>query len=316
MSTEIKGKLYDIQGYSVHDGPGIRTTVFLKGCVLRCPWCHSPESINFNFELSWFEVRCVGTEKCGLCWDVCPRGAISKAEPEKSSTDDSFITRIKIDWSKCRNCLSCTKTCPSQALKPSGYEATVEEVFKRVAKDKTFYGQEGGVTISGGEPMAQFEFTYELARRCKEDGISVCLDTTGYAPWENYRKILPYVDLFLYDLKHMDSDKCKELVGANNELILANARRIAENGGKLQIRVPVIPTLNDSWDNLEKTAAFCRELGEAVTLVQLLPYHSYGSAKYARLGLPYKLNINPPSDQEMQKYLELMQSYGLKAQIH
>ncbi|NLL51718.1 MAG: glycyl-radical enzyme activating protein [Peptococcaceae bacterium] len=316
MTRDIKGKLYDIQGYSVHDGPGIRTTVFLKGCMLHCLWCHSPESISFDYELAWFETRCVGTEKCGLCLDVCPQGAISKAEPEKSATDGSLLTKIKIDRSKCRNCLICTQTCPAQALKPSGYEATVEEVFRKVAKDKIYFGQEGGVTISGGEPMAQFDFTLALAKRCKEEGISVCLDTTGYAPWENFQEILPYIDLFLYDLKHMDPDKCQKLVGVNNELILDNARRIAQNEGNLQIRVPVIPKLNATKENMEKTAAFCRELGNAVTLVQLLPYHSFGSAKYTRLGLPYKLNITPPSDQEMREYLELMQSMGLKAQIH
>ncbi|SDE57491.1 glycyl-radical enzyme activating protein [Sporomusa acidovorans] len=317
MNEKVKGRIYDIQGYSVHDGPGIRTTVFLKGCPLTCLWCHSPESQRNDFELAWFAVRCVGLEKCGLCLKACPQGALSQASPEKSVLDHSLLTKISIDRSKCDNCLTCASACPSKALTSSGYDTTVEEVYRRVAKDRHYYGEDGGITISGGEPMAQFTFTYELAKRCKQDKLSVCLDTTGYAPGENYDRVLPYIDLFLFDLKHMDTKKSRKFVGAGNDLILANAKRIAENGGKLQIRIPVIPKLNASNENLIRTAQFCQELGQAVTLVQLLPYHAMGISKYVRIGRNYKLvNITPPSDEEMQKYLELIQSFGLPAQIH
>jgi pyruvate formate lyase activating enzyme len=317
MNENAKERIYDIQGYSVHDGPGIRTTVFLKGCPLTCPWCHSPESQRYAFELSWFDIRCIGTEKCGLCLKSCPQNALSQGEAEKSPADDSTLTKIRIDRCKCDACLACADACPAGALAPSGYDVTVDEVYRRVDGDRVFYGKDGGVTISGGEPMSQFAFAHALAKRCRKGGLGVCLDTTGYAPGEDYDKILPYVDLFLYDLKHMDTEKSLKTVGAGNELILKNAKRIAEKGGKLQIRIPIIPKLNATEENIKATAEFCRELGDAVTMVQLLPYHGFGGSKYTRLGRQYKLvNVASPSDEEMQKYLEMIRACGLPAQIH
>lgn len=310
------GRLYDIQGFSIHDGPGIRTTVFLKGCPLHCLWCHSPESISYQYELSQIEVRCAGTDACGLCRNACPSKAISPGEAVMGS-EGALIHRAKVDWSKCTGCLTCTQVCPSKALAPSGYEMTVDQVVERVRRDAPFFGQEGGVTISGGEPMLQFPFTLELAKRLKEAGISTCLDTTGFAPAEQYAEILPYIDYFLYDLKHMSSEQHQKLTGVPNERILDNARRLAALGGKLQIRIPTIPTLNATLENMEAAAEFCAELGDAVTIVQLLPYHGFGKSKYNRLGLPYSLNdLVPPTDEEMSQFLKLMQEHGLNAQIH
>jgi pyruvate formate lyase activating enzyme len=184
-------------------------------------------------------------------------------------------------------------------------------------KTAVFFKNGGGVTISGGEAMAQFEFTFNLSKRLKDGGIHICLDTTGFAPTEQFKRILPYIDLYLYDIKHMDSAMHKKLTGVGNELILENARFLAQNGGALQIRVPVIPKLTDKEENLRATAEFCVSLGEAVKLVQLLPYHATGRMKYERLGWRYKLkNVDPPSDEFMQKTLELFQSYGLNAQLH
>jgi len=322
MSENIKGRLYDIQGFSVHDGPGIRTTVYLKECPLRCLWCHSPESILHDYELSWFDSKCIGTEICGKCLAVCPVGALSPGAPTNAlmASENEVpekITRIQINREKCTSCLKCTEVCPPKALVPSGYEMTVEEIYKRVSRDKPFFGDDGGVTISGGEPMAQFDFTYNLALRFKEDGITVCLDTTGFAPSAHYLKIIPYVDLFLYDLKHMDSARSEKLVGVPNKVILENAKLIAENGGKLQIRIPIIPKLNDSEDNLRKTAEFIVNLGSAVVDLQLLPYHKLGSGKYTRIGRSYPLtNVEPTSDETMHQYLEMMLAYGLPAHIH
>ncbi|MDR0817283.1 MAG: glycyl-radical enzyme activating protein [Clostridiales Family XIII bacterium] len=322
MSDDI-GRLYDIQGFSVHDGPGIRTTVYLKGCPLHCLWCHSPESIPREYELSWFGMKCAGTDLCGLCIPACPVKALSPGEPENApvqgdgAKEPEKITRVVIDREKCTVCLECTKVCPPKALAPSGYESTTDEIFERVIRDKPFFGDDGGVTISGGEPMMQFEFTLALAKKFKENGVTVCLDTTGFAPGERYDEIMPYVDLFLYDLKHMDSDRSEKLTGVPNELIHENARRIAKGGGKFQIRVPVIPKLNDSMENLTRVANFSKELGEAVVDLQLLPYHKLGAAKYDRLGKTYPLtNVEPPSDEVMQEYLALMLSYGLPAHIH
>jgi pyruvate formate lyase activating enzyme len=228
-----------------------------------------------------------------------------------------MIQKPLIDRERCSGCLKCAEACIAKALYPSGWSTTVDEVYERVKKDVSFFKNGGGITISGGEAMAQFDFTYNLAKRLKGDGIHICLDTTGFAKAELFEQILPYVDLFLYDIKHMDSERHKKLVGVPNEPILSNATLIAERGGALQIRVPVIPKLTDRDDNLRRTAEFCVSLGGAVTLVQLLPYHKTGRMKYERLGWKYRLmNVEPPDDAFMQKTLELFLHMGLNAQLH
>lgn len=312
------GHIYDIQGYAVHDGPGIRTTVFTKGCPLRCLWCHSPESWHHGFELGYLPVKCVGLDLCqNACINACPEGAISRDEPVKDLAGSGMIQKAKLDRNKCTNCLKCADACVTKALYPSGWDTTVDEVYNRVIKDRPFFQDGGGITISGGEAMAQFEFTYNLAKRLKDSGIHICLDTTGFADTALYEKILPYIDLFLYDIKHMDPVMHKRLTGVSNERILDNARFLAEHGGALQIRVPVIPKLNDQESNLRSTAAFCAALGDAVKLVQLLPYHKTGRMKYDRLGWRYKLtNVEPPEDAFMLNALEMFKSYGLSCQLH
>jgi pyruvate formate lyase activating enzyme len=205
----------------------------------------------------------------------------------------------------------------TKALYASGRDATVDEVYNRVIKDRGFFKNGGGITISGGEAMAQFEFTFNLAKRLKDSGVHICLDTTGFAATKLFEEILPYIDLFLYDIKHMDSDMHKKLTGVPNEPILENARFLAEHGGTLQIRVPVIPKLTDKETNLRQTAEFCASLGDAVKLVQLLPYHKTGRMKYDRLGWRYRMtNVEPPDDEFMLKTLEMFQSYGLNSQLH
>lgn len=315
---EITGHIYDIQGYSVHDGPGIRTTVYTKGCPLRCLWCHSPESQTFKDELSCMPLRCTGIEKCGLCLKACTKGAILLSEPEESLLNPGeMITKVHIDRSKCDDCLACVKACPAQALMSSGYDITVEEAMRRVLQDRAFFGEDGGITISGGEPMAQFDFTYELARRSKEEGISVCIDTTGFCEGELFDKIIPVTDLFLYDLKEMDSAKSEKFTGVKNERILENARRIAAGGGKLQIRVPTIPKLNADLENMRRTAEFCKELGDGVTMIQVLPYHRMGIPKYQRLDRKYPISrIDPPTDEFMEERLRIFRELGLPVQLH
>jgi pyruvate formate lyase activating enzyme len=308
MNQTVIGNLYNIQPFSVQDGPGIRTTVFLKGCPLSCLWCHSPESQSTDWELSYLSARCVGTDVCGRCLEACPEHAISA---------NCTSSTVAIDRTRCTACLHCTEVCTAKALMPSGYHLSVEEVFERIVKDKPYYEPDGGVTISGGEPMQQFSFTYALAKQCNENGISVCLDTTGYAPEEDYLSILPYIDLFLYDLKQMDSHQSEKLTGVPNEQILSNAESIAAHGGNFQIRVPIIPKLNDTEENLRRTAQFCVSLGEAVTDIQLLPYHNMGIGKYERIGRTYPLkNISPPTDDEMLRHLALFESYHLPVHLH
>lgn len=312
------GRIYDIQGYAVHDGPGIRTTVYTKGCPLRCLWCHSPESQMHKLQVGFLPIKCLGTEICGnLCIDACEQGAISLGQPEEALDGSGLITKVRVDHAKCSSCLKCAELCINGALYTAGWDTTVDEVYERVIKDTPFFKNGGGITISGGEAMSQFDFTYNLAKRLKDSGIHICLDTTGFADQEQFRQILPYVDLFLYDLKQMDSEMHRKLTGVPNEKILENARFLAENGGKLQIRYPVIPRLNDSEENMHATAKFCKELGDAVTLVQLLPYHHLGTSKYDRLGWKYKLHRwSPPPEEFMEKALELFKAYDIPCQLH
>ncbi|MDR0862581.1 MAG: glycyl-radical enzyme activating protein [Oscillospiraceae bacterium] len=314
----VTGHIYDIQGYAVHDGPGIRTTVYTKGCPLSCLWCHSPESQKHEFELGYLQVKCLGADICrNACVDACPTGALTRGEPVKALDGSGMIQKAQIDRAKCTRCLKCAGACIPKALYATGWDTTVDEVYDRVIKDRGFFQNGGGITISGGEAMAQFDFTLNLAKRLKDSGIHICLDTTGFAPEKLFAEILPYIDLFLYDIKHMDTVMHKNLVGVGNELILDNARFLSSHGGALQIRVPVIPKLTNRETNLRQTAEFCASLGDGVKLVQLLPYHKTGRMKYERLGWRYKLtNVEPPDDAFMERTLEMFQSFGLNCQLY
>ncbi len=318
MEKELSGKVYDIQGFSVQDGPGIRTTVFLKGCPLRCPWCHSPESQQFHAQLSWVALRCVGIEKCGKCLDACPKRALSPGRIVPHPTNQANIQHIQIDRTLCNNCGECAAVCYPKALYICGTDYTVEELVQRVIKDKPFYDNSGGgVTISGGEPLCQPDFTLQLLRRLKENGIHTALDTTGYVPYEILERVLPYTDLFLYDLKHMNSGQHKIVVGVPNALILENAQKIAKAGAKLQIRIPVIPDFSDSAENIAATGLFCKSLGEAVAVIQLLPYHNLGVMKYQRLDdSKIVLEAEPPSDATIHSLKLLLEKLGLSVTVH
>ncbi len=319
MSQELTGMVYDIQGFSVQDGPGIRTTVFLKGCPLRCPWCHSPESQAFYPQLSWISMRCIGTEVCDeRCIKACPKGAIEKGAVGKNSQTQQPIQYVHVNRSLCDNCGECTKVCHPHALYICGQEYTVEEIVKKVLADKSFFEHSGGgATISGGEALSQPKFTLALLKRLKEEGIHTALDTTGFAKWEIVEQTLPYTDLYLLDLKHMDNDIHKQVVGVPNDIILENARRLAAAGAKFQIRVPVIPLFNDNEENIRRTAQFCAELGtEAVTTVQLLPYHNLGVSKHLRISDEVVQEAVPPSDEKMEFFKSIVMEYGLNAMIH
>lgn len=318
MEKQLTGKVYDIQGFSVQDGPGIRTTVFLKGCPLRCPWCHSPESQQFNAQLGWMSIRCTGIEKCGKCLDACSKRAIFPGRVTRHPATQEDIRHIHIDRSICDNCGDCVAVCYQKSLYICGTDYTVEELVKRVRKDVPFYEHSGGgVTISGGEPLSQPEFTLQLLKRLKEIDIHTALDTTGYARYEIIERVLPYTDLFLYDLKHMDSEQHRIATGVSNELILENASKIAKAGGKMQIRVPVIPDFSDSEENIRETGMFCRSLGEAVTFVQLLPYHNLGVMKYQRLDdSKVVLEAEPPSDEKIHLIKKLLEDLELPVTVH
>ncbi|MBN1191884.1 MAG: glycyl-radical enzyme activating protein [Dehalococcoidales bacterium] len=318
MNDELTGKVFDIQGFTVNDGPGIRTEIFLKGCPLKCLWCHSPESQSPHMQVAWFEIRCIGLGVCGKCLEACPGGAITEGKTIVSKVDQSEIQVIDINRELCDNCGKCAVVCPANALAVCGTDMTVEQVLNRINKDRLYYRRSGGgVTLSGGEPMMQYEFSTAVFKQCKDQGINTALDTTGFARWDHYRAILEYTDLVLFDIKHMDSNRSLEITGRPNDLILENARKMAAAGISLQIRIPIVPGYNDSQENLQAIGRFCSGLGDAVTLVQLLPYHRLGLVKYERLQKKYQLeDIIPPPAETMEAHKSLIESYGLKVQIH
>ena len=312
------GRLYDIQGFSVQDGPGIRTTAFLKGCPLRCPWCHSPESQAFNKQLSWMSMRCLGLDACrSRCMNACPKGAIEEGPLKTDVQTGAQLRTVHVKRDLCDNCGACADKCYAEALTMCGKDYTSEELINRLLQDKNFFENSGGgVTISGGEPLCQIDFVVEVLQGLKANGIHTALDTTGFAPWETLARTMPYVDLYLYDLKHMDSAKHKATVAVPNELIKENVKKLAENGKKLQIRIPTIPRFNDDEENIRATAEFCTTLGDAVEVIQLLPYHNMGVMKYLRISDGKPLEATPPSDEKMEHLRDIMASYGLNVTIH
>lgn len=275
----MKGITFNVQRFSTEDGPGIRTTVFFKGCPLRCAWCHNPEGLSPWPELMWYDVRCIGARDC---LSACPERALEL-------TPDG----MRIDRERCTACGVCADACPAGALEVIGREWTPEELFAEVDKDTVFYETSGGgVTLSGGEPMAQADFVLALARLCHEEGIHVALDTCGAAAWERYEQALPLVDLVLYDLKMFDTDRHRASTGADNRSILENARRIATAGKPMWVRTPVIPGYTADEANIAALGDLIAELS-TVERWDLLAYTNLGQPKYHRLDLPYALEGAP-----------------------
>ncbi|MGQ9476626.1 MAG: glycyl-radical enzyme activating protein [Actinomycetota bacterium] len=275
--THTVGYVNDIQFFSLSDGPGIRTTVFLKGCLLNCRWCHNPEGKRRFPEVLPYRNNCSG---CGKCLEVCPTGAVEM--------DGPCLPRIRRDL--CIDCFRCVAACPEQALVVWGKLMTVGEVLAEAEKDKPFYKHSGGgLTVSGGEPLAQPEFTYDLLAEARERGMNTALDTCGFVAWEVLERMLPVTDHFLLDLKHMDPEAHRSYCGAPNDVILANAQRLAEEARGLRFRIPLIPGFNDGEENLARTADFihglCHERKKCE--VDVLPYHPYAGAKYRIFGLHY-----------------------------
>ena len=293
----LRGVIFDIQHYSIHDGPGIRTTVFLKGCPLRCLWCSNPESQNDRPEIMFDTSRCT---RCERCVEVCPHNASVKQENE-----------IRISRELCKGCATCVALCPGEARRITGSIREVKEVLQEVVKDRLFYENSGGgVTLSGGEPMNQPEFTGALLKQWKERGIHTVLDTSGYVQTELWDPVLENVDMILYDLKHMDPQKHREFTGVSNERILVNARKLASLKIPMVMRIPLIPGYNDTNENSESCARFIKKLG--ITDVELLPFHKLCVTKYAKLQKEWTLEDTiPPSQERLEELKGIFAAQGL-----
>ena len=300
--TAKKRLVLGIARMNMHNGPGLRTLVLFKGCPLRCLWCSTPESQKLEPEIGIDRKKCT---LCGYCVPVCPLHAISLTEE-----------KVSINRAECNNCGECTKVCYPQAIELLGQWMTVEELIQEIEKDAILYKHSGGgVTISGGEPLLRPDFTKALLQACKEKGISVGVDTCGHVPRVNIEKVLPYVDFFLWDIKHMNPEKHREFTGVSNELILSNARAVSEKGIPLYIRFPVIPGYNDSEENVKATCEFSSSL-RSVVEVHLLPVHHLGRARYETLDCPYPIaDVSLILDDVVQSMKQLVESYGLKCRI-
>lgn len=294
----LSGIIFDIKKYSIHDGPGIRTTVFFKGCPLSCWWCHNPESQSSNFELIRKPNRCIG---CGLCLEACQCGA---------------LTANGINRKKCIACGKCAEACPAEALEIAGRTMTVSEIMHEVVKDVPFYEETGGgVTFSGGEPLAQPDLLRALLSECRNKGIHTAVDTSGYAPLSILESVAPQVDLFLYDLKHINNTKHRKLTGVDNKLILDNLRFLASIGQEIVIRIPILPGLNDDKENLSATCEFLLSLPQQYP-VHLLPYHSIGQDKYARLDRAYRLpELKEPKPDHMSHCADIFRAKNFTVTI-
>lgn len=266
----MKAIITNIQGYSIHDGPGIRTVVFLKGCPLRCRWCANPESLSPDVQVGFIENLCTA---CGKCFSVCPENALR---------NDSAMHRI--DYDRCTSCGKCVDACSYQALVRYGTDMSVDEVFDAVYRDKMFYDTSGGgVTVSGGEPLLNAPFVKALFEMCKDSSISTCVETSGFVPVQSLLEVLPVTDYLLFDLKHMDSEIHSRYTGQPNGLILQNAALAASQGSNITFRIPLIPGVNDNDRNIDATAAFVLSL-PGQHEIQLMPYHRLGESKYKALG--------------------------------
>jgi pyruvate formate lyase activating enzyme len=293
--SEQTGTIFDIKRFAVHDGPGIRTTVFFKGCPLRCMWCHNPESMKIQRQIVFFENKCIG---CGECFKRCPNGAI-EATPEGR----------KYYKEKCTLCGTCVEYCYAEATVMQGRIATVDEVVEEVKKDMPFYeNSNGGVTLSGGEPTMQAEFCIAILEACKKANMHTALDTSGYTKPEVLKEILKYVDLVLFDLKHTDPKKHKEYTRVSNELIISNLLEIDMLEIPVEIRIPTIPGINDDEDNLSEVCKLVNSV-KSIERIRLLPYHRLGEGKYSRLDMDYKLKeLEPPNKARMDELVQFIKS--------
>jgi pyruvate formate lyase activating enzyme len=295
------GIIFDIQRFSIHDGPGIRTTVFFKGCSLRCFWCHNPEGMDRRPQIQFYPGRCIA---CGECVAVCPQNAQELGTGRRVYHREACVT-----------CGECVARCDAEGLLLVGRTVNVAEVMAEVLSDRTFYETSGGgVTLSGGEPLLQPEFARALLADCKNAGLHTAVETCAHVPWSALEALIPVTDLFMVDLKHMDPDRHRAATGAPNERILANIRRLAVSDRPIIFRTPVVPTVNDTAEEIAGIASFVAELaatGKGEITLELLPFHRLAADKYRSLGLDYRASeLVAPSKEHMRELREAARSAG------
>jgi pyruvate formate lyase activating enzyme len=296
----MDGYIFDIKPFAVHDGPGIRTTIFLKGCPLACKWCHNPEGISRERQLAWFAHKCAD---CLACVKVCPTGAHGESGG-----------RHTLDRSKCRFCGACIQACFAEALRFYGKTISPAEAAEIVLRDKSFYDNSGGgATVSGGEPLLQSEFVFELFSILKENGVHTAVDTAGFVPAVNVDRVLPLTDIFLYDFKQNDGEKHRQGTGLDNTLIKENLRRISEAGKPIEIRIPFVPSYNDNEEDLAAAGDFLKTV-KTITKVKVLPYHDFARTKYDSLGMEDTMPRVPlPRDEDLRLAADILRRRGLNA---
>lgn len=303
------GIVFHVQRFTLHDGPGLRTELFLKGCPLRCRWCGNPESWETHIQPGVYASKCITRAKCGMCAEACP------------VQDALVFTRGKLtgmNRAACTNCMACAGACPADAVKQWGTVMTVEECMAIIRRDAGYYARSGGgVTVSGGEPLLQSDFVAALFQACQAENIQTCCESTMHAPWTEIEKILPSTDILISDLKHMDSAVHKQYTGAGNELILDNLKKLAAQGRELILRIPVIPGVNDDDENIAASADFIlRELNGRARTLQLLSFMRLGEEKYKSLGLPYPMQGVKFNRAAFQKHVNALADYFNSRGIH
>ncbi|WP_300392294.1 glycyl-radical enzyme activating protein [Fusobacterium sp.] len=307
---KTKGIVFNIQRFTIHDGPGLRTELFLKGCPLRCDWCSNPESWLPYIQPGIYRKKCISLKKCGDCKEVCP---------QQEEVFNFYRGKLKtLDRDICNNCMKCADVCPSEAIKQWGKEMSIEECMEVIRKDKGYYERSGGgVTVSGGDPLVQSDFVAELFKKCKEENIHTCCESTFHAPWENIEKVLKHTDLIITDIKHMDDEKHKKYTKVSNKLILENLKKLAERKYDIILRIPVIPNVNDDMENIEATADFIlNEMKGSIRTLQLLSFMRLGEEKYESLGIPYKMSEVKVNRRSFQKKIAQIAEYFNSRGIH